>query len=188
MIARMRLSRFWVPMLLVAAADSGTAQPYRPTPIAMQLSSPAFVHNAPIPAEHARDGGDRSPPLAWSGAPAEAEELVLIMDDPDAPRADPWVHWVAYKIPAAAKGIPAGLSKKAALDEPPMLQGSNTWNQIGYGGPLPPRGGGPHHYHFILYAVDRALPLRAGLSKDEVLRAIEGHVIARAELIGTYQR
>jgi len=111
------------------------------------------------------------------------------MDDPDAPRDEPWVHWVIYKIPPSAKGLPEAVPATESLDDPPdALQGNNTWPAIGYRGPAPPKGHGTHHYHFKLYALDVELDAKAGLGKAELLKAIKGHTLATAELIGTYER
>ena len=157
--------------------------------MALVIQSPAFAHNETMPPRHTGDGADASPPLAWSGLPPEAQELALIVDDPDAPTADPWVHWVIYKIPAGAAGLPENVAKTESPAQPAgALQGMNSWSKSGYGGPAPPRGHGLHHYRFRLYALDAALEAGAGLSKSQLLAAMEGHVLAEAELVGTYQR
>jgi Raf kinase inhibitor-like YbhB/YbcL family protein len=158
----------------------------------LTLSSDAFGANERIPAVHAYapEGDNVSPALAWSGAPAGTKELALIVDDPDAPRAEPWVHWVLYRIPAAAEGLPAGASRGIGhLTEPGgALEGKNDFGDLGWGGPLPPRGHGTHHYHFKLYALDAPLALGEGATKAKLLKALEGHVLAQAELVGTYSR
>lgn len=156
---------------------------------AMRVESLVFRNNDVIPVECTGDGKDLSPTLMWSGVPAAAKELALIVDDPDAPAGD-WVHWVVYKIPATAlglpEGVPAGIKKLAA----PMhtLQGKNSWDKIGYGGPAPPKGHGVHHYHFKLFALDKPLDLEAGATKAALLAAMQGHVIGQAEIVGIYQR
>jgi Raf kinase inhibitor-like YbhB/YbcL family protein len=158
-------------------------------PMTMKITSPAFTHGSPIPARYTGDGQDASPPLTWSGVPAGAVELALICDDPDAPRAEPWVHWVLYKIPASATGLAEGIPGKETLSAPAgAMQGLNTWPVVGYRGPAPPHGHGVHHYRFHLYALDAALTLQPRLTKAELLQAIKGHVLAEAELVGTYQR
>lgn len=153
------------------------------------VTSTAFTHNQPIPRRHTGDGEDFSPPLAWSGVPDKARELVLICDDPDAPSPKPWVHWVIYKIPATTAGLPEGVPTSATLTSPPgALQGKNSWGAIGYRGPAPPRGHGVHHYHFRLYALGAPLDAGPGLEKDAVLGRMKGLVLAEGELVGTYQR
>ncbi|MBX3469329.1 MAG: YbhB/YbcL family Raf kinase inhibitor-like protein [Planctomycetes bacterium] len=157
----------------------------------LQLRSPAFSPGERIPRRHARppEGLDASPPLTWSLVPEGARELVLICDDPDAPSAEPWVHWVAYRIPAKARALPEGIARDEQPGNPEgMLQGQNSWGLVGYGGPQPPVGHGTHHYHFRLLAIDTHLSLGPGATKEEVLEAIDGHVIAEGELVGTYER
>jgi Raf kinase inhibitor-like YbhB/YbcL family protein len=107
--------------------------------------------------------------------------MALICDDPDAPTPEPWVHWILYKIPPTLSGLKEG-------DKGGGVEGKNSFEKIGYGGPMPPRGHGMHHYHFKLYALDQPLGLGAGLSKDQLLAAMKGHVLAQGELIGTYER
>ena len=154
------------------------------------LRSSAFESGRPIPRRHSGDGADLSPALAWSGAPAGVRQLALICDDPDAPTAEPWVHWVIYGLPADLTGLPEGLPRRARLDQPAgASQGVNSWpsGNVGYRGPAPPPGK-VHHYHFKLYALDATLKLEPGATKRDLLRAIEGHILAQAELVGTYQR
>ncbi len=157
--------------------------------MAVMIQSPEFENSQAIPKRFTGDGEDISPQLTWSGVPEAAKELALICDDPDAPRAEPWVHWVMYKIPAGATGLPENV---AQADTPPApagaLQGKNSWGRIGYGGPAPPPGHGVHHYHFKLYALDITLSVGPGLDKRQLLAAMQGHIIAQGELIGTYQR
>lgn len=149
--------------------------------MSMKLESPAFKPGGVIPRKYTGEGEDVSPPLRWSHLPANAKELALICDDPDAPTPKPWVHWVVYKIPPDAKGFPEGSVGKA-------LQGLNDFGQTGYGGPMPPKGHGVHHYHFKLYALSEALNVSSGLTKDQLLAAMKGKILAEAELIGTYER
>ena len=154
-----------------------------------QLTSAAFQTGQRMPVKYTGDGDEVSPPLAWSGAPEGTKAFALIMDDPDAPREEPWVHWLIYEIPPTTESLDEGLPKTDRLDKPAgALQGSNSWPKIGYRGPMPPKGHGVHHYHFKLYALAAALDLEPGLDKAALLRAIEGHVIGRAELVGTYER
>ena len=152
------------------------------------VTSEGFEAGGQLPAKFSREGGDLSPPLSWSGLPENTKELALIMDDPDAPTAEPWVHWVVYKIPARLKGLPPGIPAKGTIKDSPMLQGKNAWGTLGYGGPLPPRGHGAHHYYFKLYALDQELELPPGLTKNALLKAVQGHVMAEGSLIGTYER
>ncbi len=158
---------------------------------AMKLSiqSTAFGEGQPIPRLYTGEGEDISPPLSWSDIPTSAKELAMIVDDPDAPRPQPWVHWVIYKIPADALGLAKGIPTDAELSSPAgALQGSNTSGDIGYHGPMPPPGHGVHHYYFKLYALDTQLDLKAGANKQALLTAMEGHILAKGELVGTYQR
>jgi Raf kinase inhibitor-like YbhB/YbcL family protein len=153
------------------------------------VRSKAFENNQAIPRKYTEDGQDISPPLSWSGLPEGTKELAMIMDDPDAPRPQPWVHWVMYKIPANATEFPEHMAIVKRLESPNgALQGKNTWEKIGYGGPAPPKGHGVHHYHFKIYALDMPLNLDPGATKETLLQAMEGHIIAQGELIGTYQR
>lgn len=156
--------------------------------MSMIISSPSFMHDRTIPARHTCDGPDISPPLAWSGVPAGAKSLALIVDDPDAP--DPaapqrtWVHWVLYNITPDAGGLTEGVT---AEDLPAgTLQGINDWRRTGYGGPCPPVG--KHRYFFKLYALDTALPDLKKPAKAALEKAMQGHILAQAELIGLYQR
>ncbi|NLF29552.1 MAG: YbhB/YbcL family Raf kinase inhibitor-like protein [Planctomycetes bacterium] len=156
--------------------------------MAIQITSEAFEANHAIPQMHARVGGDASPPLQWRGVPDDARQLALVVDDPDAPGEEPWVHWVIYNIPPDTRRLPPGVSRDEKPPSPRRAaQGLNSWGQIGYGGPQPPRGDPPHHYHFRLYALDVEADLPPGLSKDELMEAAWGHIRDEGELIGTYQ-
>ncbi|MCE5269572.1 MAG: YbhB/YbcL family Raf kinase inhibitor-like protein [Planctomycetaceae bacterium] len=160
--------------------------------MAIKVTGAAFVQGQPIPKKYTGEGADVSPPLAWSNIPAATKELVLICDDPDAPVAEPWVHWVLYKIPADAKGLPEGVARTEKPREPTgAMQGKNSWPEgqnIGYRGPMPPPGHGVHHYHFRLYALDAPLDVEPGLTKKAILGKIRDHVLAEGELVGTYER
>ena len=115
--------------------------------------------------------------------------MALIVDDPDAPSAEPWVHWVLYKIPPSTTALAEGVPTTRTLSQPfGAVQGINSWRTVGYRGPAPPPGHGTHHYHFKLYALDAVLPLEAGLDKKKLLAAMAGHVVGETELIGTYSR
>lgn len=150
----------------------------------MTLTSSAFVHGAMIPKQYTCDGQDVSPPLSWSDPPEKTRSFALIMDDPDAPMGT-WVHWVIYNIPATARALPEGVSKDADLPDG-SRQGRNSWRRIGYGGPCPPSG--THRYFFKLYALDTVLALASGATKEELLKAMEKHILAQAELMGRYAR
>ena len=153
------------------------------------IQSPAFGSGQPIPRRHTGDGEDLSPPLEWRGVPREAGALALVVDDPDAPTNEPWVHWLIYKIPATSEGLPEGIPPVVRPHVPgELLQGRNSWKTAGYRGPAPPKGHGVHRYFFKLYALDKSLEMPEGLDKTGLLKAIEPHVIEVTELLGTYQR
>lgn len=151
------------------------------------LTSAGFSHNSTIPSRYTCDGDDASPPLSWSGLPAGTRSLALIVDDPDAP--DPaapqrtWVHWLLYNLPPDTPG----LGERAAEQLPPGTQeGVNDWNRTGYGGPCPPVG--RHRYFYKLYALDISLPELGRPTKARLEQAMQGHILASASLVGTYQR
>jgi len=156
--------------------------------MAFTLTSTSFAHGAEIPARHTCEGSDLSPALVWTGVPQGTRSLALIVDDPDAP--DParplriYVHWVLYDIPATASGLPEGATR-AELPRG-TLEGLNDWKRTGYGGPCPPIG--RHRYFHKLYALDVVLPDLNTPSKAALEAAMEGRVLARAELMGTYQK
>ena len=153
------------------------------------VMSAAFEAGTKIPQRHTGDGDDVSPAVAWSAPPEGAKELALIVDDPDAPSPEPWVHWVLYKIPANLREIPEGIPPARSVTKPSgLLQGKNSWGGVGWRGPSPPRGHGVHHYHFKLYALDVPMPDKAGLEKRALLEAMKGHVLGEVEIVGTYQR
>jgi Raf kinase inhibitor-like YbhB/YbcL family protein len=158
----------------------------------LEITSTAFKQGHPIPKKYTGEGIDVSPSLAWSGVPQGAKELALICDDPDAPTDEPWVHWVIYKIPADAKGLPEGIPRKLRLNDPPgALQGKNSWpagEAIGYRGPMPPPGHGVHHYYFKLYAIEAHMVVEPGLNKKNIMDEINDHILAEGVLMGTYQR
>ena len=152
----------------------------------MRLGSSALVDGATIPRRFTCDGEDLSPPLEWTGAPAEARSFVLLCDDPDAP-AGTWHHWAAYDIPGEHVGLAEGASRHA--DKEGFKQAINDFHRSGYGGPCPPRGHGPHHYHFRLLALSiDDLPLRKDASWQDVEREARKHRIAEATLTGLYER
>jgi len=149
------------------------------------LRSPDFPDGANIPRSFTCEGEDRSPALEWSGAPAGTKTFALIADDPDAP-AGTWVHWVIYNIPGATHALKGGMEKKEQLADG-SRQGRNDFRQAGYNGPCPPPGKA-HRYFFKLYALSTELTLAPGASKSAVEHAMEGHILARAEWMGRFQR
>jgi hypothetical protein len=158
-------------------------------PAKLTVQSPAFSEGQVIPSRYTADGQDVSPALTWSGLPAGAKELALVVDDPDAPGSQPWVHWVIYKIPADATGLPEAVGALSTLASPAgALQGRNSWDTVGYRGPAPPKGDGLHHYRFRLYVLGSCLELKAGLDRQQLLEAMSGQVVATGVLVGTYQR
>lgn len=158
-------------------------------PMSLTLRSPAFSEGHPVPRRHTGDGEDLSPPLSWSGLPPRAVRLALIVDDPDAPTSEPWVHWVIYNLAADEQGLVEGIAPTPQPATPAgAIQGKNSWGTVGYRGPAPPKGHGVHHYIFRLFALDAALNLPSGLDKHGLLAAMRGHVLAEAHLTGTYHR
>lgn len=147
----------------------------------IELRSAAFADGEAIPRKYSREGDDLSPPLHWSGVPARGVTLALICDDPDAPTPQPFVHWVLYDLPATTTALAEG-------DDGAGTAGENDFGSAGWGGPMPPRGHGTHHYHFRIYALDADVGLPAGASREVLDRAMRGHVIDQGELIGTYER
>jgi Raf kinase inhibitor-like YbhB/YbcL family protein len=156
--------------------------------MSLAFISSAFAAGGEIPLRHTCEGEDLSPPLAWSGAPNGTKSFALIVDDPDAP--DPkapkmtWVHWVLYNLPASTHALPEGTTSRSLPAG--TREGLNDWKRTGYGGPCPPVG--RHRYFHKLYALDAALPDLGTPTKAELERAMKGRVLARAELIGTYQK
>lgn len=148
----------------------------------MTLTSPAFAQGATIPRQYTCDGKDISPALQWGEPPEKTQSFALIMDDPDAPMGT-WVHWVLYNLPATARSLPEGVPPAADLADG-SHHGRNSWKRLGYGGPCPPSG--THRYFFKLYALDAKLNLASGATKEELLKAMEGHILAQAELMGRY--
>lgn len=154
----------------------------------LSINSSAFGHQTGIPRQYTCQGQDLSPPLSWSNIPEQAKSLALIVDDPDAP--DPaapkmtWVHWVLYNLPFTSKGLSENIATLALPAG--TLEGKNDWLQTGYRGPCPPIG--KHRYFFKLYALDIALPDLHTPSKAQLEKAMAGHIIGQAELIGTFQK
>jgi len=152
--------------------------------MALEISSQAFLEGEMIPTRYTCDGPDVSPELSWSGVPEAAKSLALICDDPDAPMGT-WVHWVLFNIPPSANGLTAEIPSDASLANG-ARHGTNDFRRLGYGGPCPP--GGTHRYFFKLYALDAEFNLESGITKAELLEAMQGHILAEGQLMGTYQR
>ncbi len=155
------------------------------TPITLELTSTAFADGDKMPARYTCDGENVSPPLAWGEPPPQTRSFALIVDDPDAP-VGVFTHWVIFNIPADARELEEAIPIGERLPNG-ALQGKNGFGKLGYGGPCPPRGS-PHHYRFTLYALDKPLELPPGISKNDLLQAMEGHILAQGQLVGVYQR
>jgi len=193
----------WKPLVAALALIVSAGVGYggaQAGPARLAVSSPAFKNGETIPADYTADGRNGSPALAWSGAPAATREFALILDDPDAPMPQPFVHWVIYKVPGTAKGLPEALPMGATVKAPGLesaLQGPTGFAmfargggpppQPGYRGPAPPPGK-PHHYTFKVYALDAPLEAKEGMTKDDLLKAMEGKIVAQGELVGVYER
>lgn len=145
----------------------------------LRISSVVFGVHGRIPDRYTGDGENVSPPLEWSGAPRGTEAFALVVHDPDAPLVDGFTHWVAYRIPADATGVPE--------DAQDLVHGTNSLGNAGYTGPAPPPGHGVHHYYFWVYALDEDLGLEPGLDRRGLFERIEDHVIEQARVIGTYE-
>ncbi len=151
----------------------------------LTVTSPAFQPGGRLPVRHTQDGENVSPPLRWKGIGPEVKSLALIVEDPDAPTPEPFVHWLAANLPARTPGLESAIPARGADI---AVQGQHSMKRVGYLGSAPPRGDDPHHYHFQLFGLDTQLDLEPGFSRDALLDAMEGHVIAFGELVGTYQR
>lgn len=154
------------------------------------VKSPTITEGHAIPVSHTEDGEDRSPALSWDYPPKGTASFALVVDDPDAPTEEPWVHWIVVNIPGSANGLPAGFHEVDLPESAPaaLVQGKNTWGTVGYRGPAPPKGHGVHHYHFKLYALDTMLDVSPGIEKHDLMELLSGHIVARGELVGTYRR
>ncbi len=169
-----------VPLALARLDATGDA--------ALTVTSPAFASGAAIPARHSEYADGVSPPLRWSPVPG-AKSYLLVMEDPDATPITPYVHWVAWNIPATETSLPEGLQEQPRLTSPNgLLQGRTSRGSVAYFGPRPPVGDPPHHYHFQVFALDTLLDVPAGAARDRVLDAAKGHVLAKGELVGTFQQ
>jgi Raf kinase inhibitor-like YbhB/YbcL family protein len=147
--------------------------------MALEVSSPAFSNNNTIPKKYTCDGQNVAPPLEWSGVPKQAKSVAIICDDPDAPSGT-FTHWVLYNIPAATDSLPEHAKTGTS--------GVNSFGKTGFSGPCPPKKDQAHHYHFHLYALDVESLGAAGLSKEDALNAMNGHILAEGDLVGIYKR
>jgi Raf kinase inhibitor-like YbhB/YbcL family protein len=187
-----RLAVLILPLMLLLSAcsmvdsddDKEAESEVEAVNMTIQLTSSAFNNGDPIPARHARRGDNISPALAWSGAPSGTQSFALIVDDPDAPGRT-WVHWVVYDLSGGNTDLPEGVTSNDDLPGD-AVQGRNDWGESGYGGPQPPSG--THRYFFKLYALDTMLTLSPGATKDALLKAMEGHILAQGQLMGTHTR
>ena len=168
-----------LPLVAIAAHAQGGSV------MSLTVSSTSFPGNAEIPRKFTCEGEDQSPQLSWSGAPSATQAFALIADDPDAP-AGTWTHWVLYDQPASSAGLNESLPKSEQLPDG-TKQGRNDFRKIGYNGPCPPAGK-PHRYFFKVYALDRKLNLNSGASRSELEKAMQGHVLAQGEYMGTFRR
>ena len=168
------------PQPAASPASSAVPAPKRE----MKMTSAAFADGALMPPKYTCDGENVSPPLKWEGVPDKARTLALFVTDPDAP-GKRWTHWVWFNLPASVKELPENVApeKQTPLG---ARQGTNDFKQIGYGGPCPPDGA--HRYIFKLYALDAELALDAGATKDELLNAMQGHILAQGEMMGKYEK
>lgn len=170
---------------LAFSGCSNEIQPAADDAAKIEVTSSAFQQGRPIPQKYTGQGDDVSPPLQWTGAPANTASFTVICEDPDA-AAGIFTHWVLFNLPPKTTAVPEGVAKTGALPDG-SEQGQNSFNEIGYNGPMPPAGQ-RHRYFFKVYALDKMLGLESGADKEDVLRAIKGHVLAEGELMGTYQR
>ena len=168
----------------VPVIDSGKTEVMEDTAMAITITSSAFEDGGMIPKKHTCDSVNVSPPLTWAGVPDSAVSLALICDDPDAPSRT-WVHWVMYNIPPDTNSLSEGVSKDSLLANG-AIQGMTDFKKVGYGGPCPPSG--THRYFFKLYALDFTPKFKTHATKAELLKAMEGHVLAEGVLMGRYER
>lgn len=182
--------RHVIHAFVLTALVGGVA--FAQTPAAITVTSTTLKAGETIPKDHTADGKNLSPALMWSGAPAATKQFAVILDDPDANfGGQNFVHWVVYKIPATVKGLPADLAMDATLKGPAdiagTIQGVSGFRRTGYRGPAPPPGK-PHHYTFTVYALDSELALAEGLTKADLMTAMEGHIIGQGALVSIYER
>jgi Raf kinase inhibitor-like YbhB/YbcL family protein len=155
----------------------------------LKLNSPSFKQNGAMPRRFSAEGEGLSPALQWQPGPPETQSYALVVEDPDAPQDLPFVHWVLYAIPADTTDLHEGIPTSPVLNVPQeALQGLNDRQNLGWFGPLPPEGHGTHHYHFQLFALDRVLDLHYGATREMLVEALKGHVLACGHYVGTYER
>lgn len=172
----------------LAAARPETQPKARQSEASLSVSSEAWKPGQPIPAQYSEYADGVSPPLRWDAIEGAAA-YALILEDPDAKQVKPFTHWLAWNIPATTTELPEGLQEQLRLAEPEgVLQGANDRGSPGYFGPRPPEGDPPHHYHFQVFALDEPLDLPPGADRNQLLSAMQGHVLAKGELVGTYQQ
>ena len=183
----------WHPGLGAALLLGLTVQPVGAQPGGHEIlvESPSMASGETMPRDYTPDGRNLSPPITWDNLPEGTREIAVVCSDFGAGNPPPWVHWIIYRIPATASGLPAGLP---ILSETPMpselagaIQGLNGWRRPYYRGPAPP-GGTPHLYHFTVYALDEALGLEPGLTRQGLLKAMEGHIIGQGDIVPVYER
>ncbi|HXK21361.1 MAG TPA: YbhB/YbcL family Raf kinase inhibitor-like protein [Myxococcota bacterium] len=157
-------------------------------PASIEVRSSAFSANAPIPDRYSAYHENQSPPLEWSGAPERTQAVALVVEDPDAPGARPFVHWLVAAVPARVHALPESLPDSPTLRAVgDAHQGATSLGHTGWFGPRPPPGG-PHHYHFQVFALDAPVELSPGFDRDALVTAMKGHVLARGDLVATYRR
>jgi Raf kinase inhibitor-like YbhB/YbcL family protein len=195
----MRVKNVFHAALLVSVASAAstfaeaTADESAQTPAVITVTSPTIKANETIPVDHTADGKNESPALAWSGAPANTKQFALVYDDPDVVfGGQTFVHWVVYKIPGTAKGLPANLpidqvTLTGPADIAGSIQGLSGFKRALYRGPAPPPGK-PHHYTWTVYALDAELPLTEGLTRNQLMEAMKGHIIGQGSLVAIYER
>lgn len=181
----MNLTRKTAAFLLGAPIVAATFAQGAEGPAKMEIKTPSFQTGADIPRKYTCDGADVSPALAWEGAPAGSKTFALVADDPDAP-VGTWVHWVFYDLPATTKDLTEGVAAAETLPDG-AKQGLNDFRKVGYGGPCPPPGPA-HRYFFKLYALDAPTNLKPRATKQQLLDAMKGHILAEAQLMGRYGR
>jgi Raf kinase inhibitor-like YbhB/YbcL family protein len=184
----MRKTFIFIPMLLAGlwlSSCSNQAEPDSDNTPTMQITSPAFANGQPIPDKYTGHADDISPRLEWTGAPLNTKSFALICEDPDAPMGT-FTHWMIYNVPGTAKVLSQNIAKTGSLPDG-SKQAKNSFGNTGYNGPAPPPGK-LHHYEFRLYALDVVLKPDAGTDKTRLLDAMKGHVLAKGELMGTYER
>lgn len=188
-----KVGLFFTSLLMMSAAVAGCTKqtpPEETAPpnsgkVAFAITSPAFADGANIPVKYTCNGQNISPALDWGQGPAGTASFALILEDPDAPVKN-FTHWVIFNLPPDTSGLPEAVTADTVLAGGAM-QGKNGVGRIGYMGSCPPKGPA-HRYRFTLYALDKSLDLSAGATKDQVLQAMEGHIVAQSQLIGLYQR